>query len=434
MSKRVLYAALLGLGTVGTGVYKVLKQQTPEMEQKIGAVVELKKILVRNLKKAAAKIQEPELLTNDWQEILEDESIDIVIEVMGGIEPARTYITEALTAGKHVVTANKDLVASYGGELLDCAAAHHCDFLFEAAVAGGIPIIRPLKQCLAGNHISEVVGIVNGTTNFILTKMEQEGMEFADALALATKLGYAEADPTADIQGYDAGRKMAIMASIAFNSRVTFDDVSTQGITHISSKDIRYAKELNCVIKLLGVARNTETGIEVSVQPMLVSEKHPLATVNDSFNAVFVHGDAVDDAMFYGRGAGELPTASAIVGDVFDIVRNILFSCTGRISCTCYKEIPVKKQEDMESRFFMRLHVDDRPGVLASIASVLGNNNVSIAQMIQKHKHRHEDLAEIVVVTSRVKEGNFNDAMLIIESMNVVHKISSVIRVYGEDS
>ena len=406
MSKRVLHAALLGLGTVGTGVYKVLKQQTQEMEQKIGAVVELKKILVRNLKKAAAKIQEPELLTNDWQEILEDESIDIVIEVMGGIEPARTYITEALTAGKHVVTANKDLVASYGGELLDCAAAHHCDFLFEAAVAGGIPIIRPLKQCLAGNHISEVVGIVNGTTNFILTKMEQEGMEFADALALATKLGYAEADPTADIQGYDAGRKMAIMASIAFNSRVTFDDVSTQGITHISSKDIRYAKELNCVIKLLGVARNT----------------------------VFVHGDAVDDAMFYGRGAGELPTASAIVGDVFDIVRNILFSCTGRISCTCYKEIPVKKQEDMESRFFMRLHVDDRPGVLASIASVLGNNNVSIAQMIQKHKHRHEDLAEIVVVTSRVKEGNFNDAMLIIESMNVVHKISSVIRVYGEDS
>lgn len=259
-------------------------------------------------------------------------------------------------------------------------------------------------------------------------------MEFADALALATKLGYAEADPTADIQGYDAGRKMAIMASIAFNSRVTFDDVSTQGITHISSKDIRYAKELNCVIKLLGVARNTETGIEVSVQPMLVSEKHPLATVNDSFNAVFVHGDAVDDAMFYGRGAGELPTASAIVGDVFDIVRNILFECTGRISCTCYKEIPVKKQEDMESRFFMRLHVDDKPGVLASIASVLGNNNVSIAQMIQKHKHRQEDLAEIVVVTSRVKEGNFNDAMLIIESMNVVHKISSVIRVYGEDS
>lgn len=430
MSKKVINAALLGLGTVGTGVYKVLKNQEAEMEKKIGATVKLKKILVRNLKKAAAKIAEPEILTNNWKEILEDESIDIVIEVMGGIEPAKTYIMEALKAGKNVVTANKDLVASHGGELLDCAAANQCDFLFEAAVAGGIPIIRPLKQCLTGNHLSEIVGIVNGTTNFILTKMTQENMEFADALALATKLGYAEADPTADIQGYDAGRKMAIMASIAFNSRVTFEDVSTEGITHISSKDIRYAKELGCVIKLLGVAKNAENGIEVKVQPMLVPEGHPLASVNDSFNAVFVHGDAVDDAMFYGRGAGELPTASAIVGDVFDIVRNILFQCTGRISCTCYKELPIKKQEETESRFFLRLHVDDKPGVLAGIASVLGNYKVSIAQMIQKH--RKEDFAEIVVVTSEVREGNFHDAMLIIEGMEAVHKISSVIRVYGE--
>lgn len=430
MSKKIIHAALLGLGTVGTGVYKVLKSQEEEMEQKIGAAVAIKKILVRNLKKAAAKLQEPELLTDSWQEILEDESIDIIIEVMGGIHPAKEYITAALRAGKHVVTANKDLVASFGGELLDCAAEHHCDFLFEASVAGGIPIIRPLKQCLAGNHISEVVGIVNGTTNFILTKMTQEHMEFADALALATRLGYAEADPTADIQGYDAGRKVAIMASIAFNSRVTFEDVSTEGITHISSKDIRYAKELGCVIKLLGVAKNAENGIEVKVQPMLVPEGHPLASVNDSFNAVFVHGDAVDDAMFYGRGAGELPTASAIVGDVFDIVRNILFRCTGRISCTCYKELPIKKQEETESRFFLRLHVDDKPGVLAGIASVLGNYKVSIAQMIQKH--RKEDFAEIVVVTSEVREGNFHDAMLIIEGMEAVHKISSVIRVYGE--
>ena len=430
MSKKIIHAALLGLGTVGTGVYKVLKSQEEEMEQKIGAAVAIKKILVRNLKKAAAKLQEPELLTDSWQEILEDESIDIIIEVMGGIHPAKEYITAALRAGKHVVTANKDLVASFGGELLDCAAEHHCDFLFEASVAGGIPIIRPLKQCLAGNHISEVVGIVNGTTNFILTKMTQEHMEFADALALATRLGYAEADPTADIQGYDAGRKVAIMASIAFNSRVTFEDVSTEGITHISSKDIRYAKELGCVIKLLGVAKNAENGIEVKVQPMLVPEGHPLASVNDSFNAVFVHGDAVDDAMFYGRGAGELPTASAIVGDVFDIVRNILFQCTGRISCTCYKELPIKKQEETESRFFLRLHVDDKPGVLAGIASVLGNYKVSIAQMIQKH--RKEDFAEIVVVTSEVREGNLHDAMLIIEGMEAVHKISSVIRVYGE--
>lgn len=430
MSKKVINAALLGLGTVGTGVYKVLRQQRDEMGQKIGAVVEIKKILVRNLKKAAAKIDDPSVLTNNWKEIVEDDSIDLVIEVMGGIEPARTWILEAFQAGKHVVTANKDLVASYGSELLDSAAEYRRDFLFEASVAGGIPIIRPLKQCLAGNHISEVMGIVNGTTNFILTKMTQEGMEFAEALALATKLGYAEADPTADIQGLDAGRKMAIMASIAFNSRVTFQDVSTEGITQISSKDIRYAKELGCVIKLLGVARNTDTGIEVRVHPMLIPDTHPLATVNDSFNAVFVHGDAVDDAMFYGRGAGELPTASAIVGDVFDIVRNILADATGRIGCTCYKQLPIKDPDDMESRFFLRLHVDDRPGVLASIASVLGNNNVSIAQVIQKQKDG--DLAEIVVVTAGVREGDFNDAMLIIEGMNAVHKVSSVIRVYGE--
>lgn len=430
MSDRVIKAALLGLGTVGGGVYKVLESQKQEMTRKIGAVVEIEKILVRNLKKAAARVKDPSVLTNDWKEILEDDSIEIVIEVMGGFEPAKTYILEALSAGKHVVTANKDLIAVHGGELLDCAAEHHCDFLFEAAVAGGIPIIRPLKQCLAGNHIEEVMGIVNGTTNFILTKMTQEGMEFSEALALATRLGYAEADPTADIKGYDAGRKMAIMASIAFNSRVTFDDVSTEGITSISAKDIRYARELGCVIKLLGLARNTEGGIEVRVQPMLLPESHPLASVNDSFNAVFVMGDAVGDTMFYGRGAGELPTASAIVGDIFDIVRNIRFHCTGRISCTCYKDLQVKKADDMESRFFMRLLVDDRPGVLASIASVLGNNNVSIAQMIQKNKDG--DLAEIVVVTSRVREGNFNDAMLIIEGMSVVHKISAVIRVYGD--
>ena len=378
MSEKVIKAALLGLGTVGNGVYKVLKNQREEMEKKIGAVVQVEKILVRNLKKAAAKVEDPSILTNDWKAILEDPSIEIVIEVMGGFEPARTYILEALRAGKHVVTANKDLVASNGGKLLDCAAEHQCDFLFEAAVAGGIPIIRPLKQCLAGNHIEEVIGIVNGTTNFILTKMTQEGMEFSEALALATELGYAEADPTADIRGYDAGRKMAIMASIAFNSRVTFEDVTTEGITHITAKDIRYAKELGCLIKLLGLARNTETGIEVRVQPMLISESHPLASVNDSFNAVFVRGDAVGDTMFYGRGAGEMPTASAIVGDVFDIVRNIRFGCTGRISCTCYKELPVKKADDMDSRFFLRLQVDDRPGVLASIASAVSYTHLDV--------------------------------------------------------
>ncbi len=317
MEEKVIKAALLGLGTVGTGVYKVLKGQEEEMTTKIGCKVKIRKILVRNLEKAAAKVDDPAMLTNSWEEIKQDPSIDILIELIGGIEPARTYILDALHAGKHVVTANKDLIAVHGKELLDAAKASHVDLLFEAAVAGENAIIRPLKQCLAGNHMSEVMGIVNGTTNFILTKMSQDNMEFKDALALAAKLGYAEADPTADIDGLDAGRKVAILASVAFNSRVVFDDVYIEGITKISAKDIRYAKEMGCAIKLLGVARNTDTGVEAYVCPMLIPNDHPLATVNDSYNAVFVHGDAVEDAMFFGRGAGELPTASAVHGRYF---------------------------------------------------------------------------------------------------------------------
>ena len=248
MEKKVIRAALLGFGTVGTGVYKVLEKQKEEMIPKLGSQLEISKILVRNLQKAASKVKNPEILTNNWDEIVKDPEIDIVIELIGGIEPARTYILDALNAGKHVVTANKDLIAAHGKELLDAAEANHVDFLFEAAVAGGIPIIRPLKECLAGNHMAEVMGIVNGTTNFILTKMTQDGMEFKDALALATELGYAEADPTADIEGLDAGRKVAILASVAFNSRVVFDDVYIEGITKITAKDIKYAKEMGCDI------------------------------------------------------------------------------------------------------------------------------------------------------------------------------------------
>ena len=333
--------ALLGLGTVGTGVYKVLKAQKEEISHKVGTEIQLKKILVRNTKKAAEKLDDPSVLTTEWKSILEDPEISVVVEVMGGIEPARSYILDALHAGKSVVTANKDLLASHGKELMDAAAEAKADLLFEASVAGGIPIIRPLKECLAGNQISEVMGIVNGTTNFILTKMAEEGMEFQEALALATELGYAEADPTADIEGLDAARKMAILASIAFHSRVTFADVYTEGITKITATDIRYAKEMGCDIKLLGMAKNTPEGIETRVQPMLIPSTHPLASVRDSFNAVFVHGDAVDDTMFYGRGAGELPTASAVVGDILDAVRNMVFHCRGRIGCTCYKEIPI---------------------------------------------------------------------------------------------
>lgn len=433
MEKKIIRAALLGLGTVGTGVYKVLKEQKEEMLPKLGSQIEIKKILVRNLEKAVAKVDNPAVLTNQWEDIVNDPEIDIVIELIGGIEPAKSYILGALNAGKHVVSANKDLIAVYGKELLDAAEANHVDFLFEAAVAGGIPIIRPLKECLAGNHMTEVMGIVNGTTNFILTKMTQEGMEFKDALALATELGYAEADPTADIEGLDAGRKVAILASVAFNSRVVFDDVYIEGITKISAKDIRYAKEMGCAIKLLGVARNTESGVEAYVCPMLIPNDHPLATVNDSYNAVFVHGDAVEDAMFFGRGAGELPTASAVVGDIFDIVRNMEAGCCGRIGCTCYKQLPVKKMEDTYNRYFLRLHVEDRCGVLAEMTEVFAKYHVSIAQIIQKDSQNQDDhLAEVVVITSKVREGDFKTAVQELSNKSSVKRISKTIRVYGK--
>lgn len=419
--------AILGAGTVGTGVYKLIERQKTEMPHKIGAELEVAKILVRN-KNVARDGIDNSLLTDDFDEILNDDSIDIVVEVMGGIDVANDYIKRAIEKGKHIVTANKDLMASNGSELMDLAGKNGCDILFEAAVAGAIPIIRPLKQCLAGNYISEIMGIVNGTTNFILTKMTNEGMEFEDALKMAQELGYAEADPTSDIEGYDAGRKIAIMASIAFNTRVTFDDVYTEGITKITAKDIKYAKEMDSVIKLLGVAKNTKDGIEVKVHPMLIPSNHPLATVNDSFNAVFVHGDAVDDAMFMGRGAGELPTASAVMGDIIDIARNIKYGCNGRIGCTCYKNIPIKNIDDCESKYFMRLQVEDRPGTLASVASVLGNTDVGIDRVIQKTKKNNT--AELVVITDSVLEKNFKDALAIFKGMAMIKEISSIIRVY----
>ena len=302
MGKKKIQIGLLGLGTVGTGVYKVIGRRGEEMEPQVGARLEIKRILVHNMKKERHGIDQ-RLLTDQWEDIVKDKDIDIIIEVMGGMEPAKSMILEALAAGKHVVSANKDLIAEHGEELLEAAQKSGTDFLFEAAVAGGIPIIRPLKQCLAGNEIDEVIGIVNGTTNFILTKMFEEGMDFQEALDMATELGYAEADPTADVEGLDAGRKVAIMASAAFRSRVVFSDVYTEGITKITAKDVAYAKEFDSLIKLLGVARNTAQGIEVGVYPMIIDRNHPLAAVRDSFNAVFVHGDAVGDTMFYGRGA-----------------------------------------------------------------------------------------------------------------------------------
>lgn len=424
---KTVKVGLLGLGTVGGGVYKLLERQKEEMADKTGANVEIAGILVHNLNKKREGVDET-LLTDRWEDLLGNEEVEIIIEVMGGIEPARTMIGEALRAGKNVVTANKDLLAAYGEELLAFAEEKNADLLFEAAVAGGIPIMRPLRQCLAGNEISEVMGIVNGTTNYILTKMFEQGMGFEEALAKATELGYAEADPTADIEGLDAGRKVAIMASSAFHSRVVFDDVHVEGITKITAQDIKYAKEFDSVIKLIGIARNTPEGVEACVYPMLLSEEHPLASVRNSFNGVFVHGDAVDDVMFYGRGAGEFPTASAVMGDVIDVVRNIVCGCTGRITCTCYRDTPVKKFDDIRNKFFLRMQVDNQPGVLASIASVFGAHKVSINKVVQKIVT--DGIAELVIVTDAVKEYHMQNALDHLLCMKTVKEISSVIREY----
>ena len=430
MSKyKEIKAALLGAGTVGGGVYKLVERRAAEMPDKVGAELKITKVLVKNLQKKREGIP-TEVLTDDWEGIIHDPEISIVIELMGGVEPARTYILQALEAGKNVVTANKDLLAEHGQELMEAAERNHRDLCFEAAVGGGSPIIRPLKERLAGNEITEVMGIVNGTTNYILTKMTQEGWDFDDALKEAQRLGFAEADPTADVEGLDAGRKMAILASIAFHSRVTFKDVDVKGITKITAKDIQYAKEFGYTLKLLGVARNEEGKMEVGVSPMMIPSTHPLANVNDSFNAVFVHGDAVDDAMFQGRGAGEFPTASAVVGDLISVARDMQYDCCGRIGCSCYKNLSMKPAGEARHKYFLRLIVEDRTGILAGVAGVLGNNGVSINQVIQKPAVN--GVAELVVITDKVETRHLNDAMMIFGEMSMIREVASVIRVYTQ--
>ena len=275
------------------------------------------------------------------------------------------------------------------------------------------------------------MGIINGTTNFILTKMSEEGMDFDEALKLAQDLGYAEADPTADVEGHDAGRKLAIMASIAFHTPVTFQDVYTEGISKITAKDIRYAHELGYEIKLLGIAKRTTEGIEVRVHPTMIPSDHPLSAIKDSFNAVFLHGDAVDDVMFYGRGAGSLPTGSAVVGDLMDIARNMQYHCTGRIGCSCFQQVPIKQMADTKTSYFIRMKLEDRAGTLAALAGVFGSNNVSISMLVQKAKE--DDTAEVVIVTYDVIEKQFMDSMTVISTMSMVKKVSSIIRVYHKE-
>ncbi|MDD3652812.1 MAG: homoserine dehydrogenase [Desulfotomaculaceae bacterium] len=430
MSERVINVGMMGFGTVGRGVYRILKDNRTGIEQKVGARIDIKKILVRDLAKSRSIVPEEGILTTDISNIVDSAEIDLVVEVMGGINPALEYSLRALRHGKSLVTANKDMIALHGRELYEAAEASGCDVLFEASVAGGIPIIRPLKECLAANRVELVIGIINGTTNYMLTRMSKEGLDFHEVLKEAQELGYAEADPSADVEGFDAARKLAILSSIAFNSRIALNQVYVEGITGITAEDIAYADELNYVIKLLGIAKNSAEGIEVRVHPALLPKSHPLASVNDVYNAIFIRGDAVGDVMFYGRGAGELPTASAVAGDVMNAARNLLKNVPGMISCTCFEEKPVKPMSATSTKYFVRLNVADKPGVLAGIALIFGNNQVSLSSVLQRHTSGHS--AEIVLVTHEVLEGNFQNAIKSIKELPTVQQITSVIRTEGD--
>lgn len=425
---------LLGLGTVGTGVYKLLQENATQISQRIGKKLEIIKVLERDPEKVISLGIPPDAMAKNIEEIIDDPQIQVIIELLGGIEPARTYILDALRRGKHVVTANKDVVASHGKELFEAAAVGKADFYFEASVGGGIPVIHILKENLAANKIEEVIGIVNGTTNYILTRMSEENVDFSTVLQAAQEAGYAEADPTADIEGHDAARKISILASIAFNTRVTPANVFVEGITRIAPEDINYARELGYVIKLLAIARDHNGEVEVRVHPAFLSRNHPLAAVDGVFNAIYIYGNAVGETMFYGQGAGQMPTASAIVGDLMEIVRNLESGSTGRFPCSCYLDKQILPIGQVRTKYYLRLVVKDKPGVMASIAGVLGNHQVSIASVIQKRTIpvNSETMAEIVLITHKVLEQDMQDALAVLKGLSIVGSIENVIRVEGE--
>jgi len=418
---------MIGFGTVGVGTLRVLLENRTEIEQKVGSKLEVIKIADLDITTERAVTFDKSILTTNVAEVLDNPDVDIVVELIGGVHPAKDFIMRALKNGKHVVTANKELIAKEGSDILDEAGRRGLDFCFEASVGGGIPIIRPLKTSLAANKVQEVIGIVNGTTNYILTKMANEGRDFAEVLAEAQKAGYAEADPTSDIEGYDAKYKIAILASIAFTSRVHVDDVYCEGITKISRRDIECARGFGYAIKLLAIAKRAGGKMEIRVHPALIPVAHPLASVSNVYNGIYVRGDFVEDVMFYGPGAGSLPTGSAVVGDIMEIARDIRFGSNGRLSCTCFERLEVQNIEEVSTKYYIRMQVEDRPNVLAAIAKILGDHNVSLATVSQKDLQR--DIAEIVIVTHRVSERNWRESIEQISKLPAVSEICNWIRV-----
>ena len=419
--------ALLGAGTVGSGVVRTLSMNADMITGRSGTHIEIKRILVRDAKKHRPET-EGIALTDNFDEILNDAEISVIVEVMGGLRPAKDYMLRAMEAGKHVVTANKDVIAEHLSELYAAADANGVDFLYEASVGGGIPIIKPLKECLTANSITEIMGVVNGTTNYMLTKMTEKHVSYDAVLRRAQEKGYAEANPSADVDGLDAARKAAILASLAFDTIIGFEDVSVEGISHITEDDIEYGLNLGYVIKLLAVGRNTEEGIDVRVHPVFLPKTHPLASVNGVFNAIFVRGNVLGDAMFYGRGAGSLPTASAVVADIIEIARDIVSGTTGRMKYKVGERKKLCPVEKTKSSYYLRLVVADEPGVLGEIATTFGHAGVSLKSVIQA-RWTEEGNAEIVAVTHVVTHAAASAAVEALQALPVVREVRSLIRV-----
>lgn len=423
---------LLGLGTVGTGVVQIIEQHQDKLMHQVGCPVKIHKILVNDLDKKREVEVASDKLTTDPEEVLNDANIDVIIEVIGGVEKARDYIIKALKNKKNVVTANKDLMAIHGSELLTLAAENGCDLFYEASVAGGIPIIRSLVEGLASDRITKMMGIVNGTTNYILTKMSKEGRTYDEVLEEAKELGYAESDPTSDVEGLDAARKMAILGTLGFSMNIDLDDVSVNGITAITEEDLEYSSRLGYTMKLIGIASRDDDKVEISVQPTLLPASHPLSSVNDEYNAVYVYGEAVGETMFYGPGAGKLPTATAIVSDLVEVMKNMRLGVNGTHAVTPQFEKKLKEDHEIYSKYFLRIHVKDQAGAFAQLTTLFSNRNVSFEKILQLPV-KEKDVAEIVIVTHLASKMDFEDVIGQLMDLGVVDQIKSCFRVEGEE-
>jgi homoserine dehydrogenase len=426
---RTVRVALLGCGTVGTEVVRLLHEQADDLTARVGAPVRLVGIAVRRLNRDRGPLPvSPELFTTDALGLVKRDDVDVVVEVVGGIEPARTWLVEALHSGKSVVTGNKALLAEDGAALHDAAAEGNADLYYEAAVAGAIPLLRPLRESLHGDRITRVIGIVNGTTNFILSNMDASGAGFHEALEEATALGYAEPDPTADVEGFDAAAKAAILASLAFHTRVTAADVYREGITEVTAADMASAREMGCTIKLLCIASSIGDAVSVRVHPAMIPRTHPLASVGDAFNAVFVEASAAGQLMFYGRGAGGAPSASAVVGDIVAVGRNRLAGVRAA-SESNYAALRIRPMGDVLTRYHVSIDVADRAGVLAAVAGVFANHDVSIQTVRQEGRGAD---ATLVVVTHTAADAALAATVEDLRSLDIVRDVTSVMRVEGE--